>query len=255
MMSASTGFSISGTQTSAPVAFATGATAPTWSKCVCVSRMPSSVRPSSSSAPRSFGASSPGSTIRALSEPSRRKMYVFSATGPTVNMRTSMTPEATWARLYTYGRPRSHPRSAQALAPAADLGPNAGFPPAWRNAPNPHRGLAGLVARQPSKPVGFPPHGRARKRVRERGRLHADRMHGGNRRAADRRARRADHGRRREPDDLCHAGARVGHQPGPLDARGGALGALHPALPHDRRVRRADAAWAGGLGRDHGGVA
>ena len=40
LMSASTGFSISGTQTSAPVALATGATAPTWSKWVCVSRMP-----------------------------------------------------------------------------------------------------------------------------------------------------------------------------------------------------------------------
>ena len=43
MMSASTSFSISGTQTSAPVALATGATAPTWSKCVWVSRIPSSV--------------------------------------------------------------------------------------------------------------------------------------------------------------------------------------------------------------------
>src|SRR5947208_207043 len=90
MMSASTGFSISGTHTSAPVAFATGATAPTWSKCVCVRRIPSSVSPSSSIAFRSFGASSPGSTISARSEPSRRKMYVFSATGPTVNIRTSM---------------------------------------------------------------------------------------------------------------------------------------------------------------------
>ena len=39
MMSASTKASISGTQTSAPVALATGATAPTWSKCVCVSRI------------------------------------------------------------------------------------------------------------------------------------------------------------------------------------------------------------------------
>src|SRR3954454_22946628 len=90
MMSWRTGFSISGTQTSAPVALATGATAPTWSKCVCVRRMPSSVRLSSSSALRSFGGSSPGSTISALSEPSRRKMYAFSATGPTVNIRTSM---------------------------------------------------------------------------------------------------------------------------------------------------------------------
>ena len=44
-MSART-FSISGTQTSVPVASATGATAPTWSKCVCVRRIPSSVTPS-----------------------------------------------------------------------------------------------------------------------------------------------------------------------------------------------------------------
>src|SRR3954454_7599567 len=90
MMSASTGFSIWGTQTSAPVAFATGATAPTWSKCVCVSRIPSSVTPSWSRAPSSFGASSPGSMMSARSDPSRRKMKLFSATGPTVNMRTSM---------------------------------------------------------------------------------------------------------------------------------------------------------------------
>ena len=74
MMSASTGFSISGTQTSAPVALATGATAPTWSKWVWVSRMPSSVTPSSSIAASSLSASSPGSTISARSEPSRRKM-------------------------------------------------------------------------------------------------------------------------------------------------------------------------------------
>jgi hypothetical protein len=72
MMSASTPFSISGTHTSAPVAFAIGATAPTWSKCVCVSRMPSSFTPSSSIAASSRGASSPGSTISARSEPSRR---------------------------------------------------------------------------------------------------------------------------------------------------------------------------------------
>src|SRR3954470_19355036 len=90
MMSASTGFSSCGTHTSAPVAVATGATAPTWSKCVWVSRIPSRVTPSSSIAARSFGASSPGSTISARSDPSRRKMYEFSATGPTVNMRTSM---------------------------------------------------------------------------------------------------------------------------------------------------------------------
>ncbi len=49
----------------APVARATGATAPTWSKWVCVSRMPSSVAPSESSAASSLSASSPGSTISA----------------------------------------------------------------------------------------------------------------------------------------------------------------------------------------------
>ena len=42
MMSASTNASIFGTQTSAPVARATGATAPTWSKWVCVRRIASS---------------------------------------------------------------------------------------------------------------------------------------------------------------------------------------------------------------------
>src|SRR5918997_534033 len=90
-MSSSTNFSIAGTHTSAPVALATGATAPTWSKCVWVSRIPSSVTPSSLMASSSLPASSPGSTISARSEPSRRKMYEFSATGPTVNIRTSMS--------------------------------------------------------------------------------------------------------------------------------------------------------------------
>ena len=94
MMSASTGFSITGTHTSAPVALATGATAPTWSKCVWVIRMPSSVTPSASIARSSLSASSPGSTISARSDPSRRKMKQFSCTGPTVNMRTSMGPSA-----------------------------------------------------------------------------------------------------------------------------------------------------------------
>jgi hypothetical protein len=78
MMSASTGFSISGTHTSAPVALASGATAPTWSKWVWVSRMPSSCTPSSSMAPSSRGASSPGSTIKARSDPSRRMRKQFS---------------------------------------------------------------------------------------------------------------------------------------------------------------------------------
>src|SRR5918996_2036391 len=90
MMSASTGFSISGTQTSAPVAFAIGATAPTWSKCVCVSRIPLRSSPRPSIALSSFGASSPGSTMSASVAPSRRNRKQFSCTGPTVNMRTSM---------------------------------------------------------------------------------------------------------------------------------------------------------------------
>ena len=51
--------------TGAPVALATGATAPTWSKCVCVSRIASSVTPRSSIAPSSFAASSPGSIMTA----------------------------------------------------------------------------------------------------------------------------------------------------------------------------------------------
>ena len=89
-MSASTCFSSSGTQTSAPVALAIGATAPTWSKWVCVSRMPSRVRPASAISASSRGASSPGSTISARSEPSRLIRKVFSCTGPTVYMRTSM---------------------------------------------------------------------------------------------------------------------------------------------------------------------
>ena len=89
-MSARTCFSSSGTHTSAPVARAIGATAPMWSKCVWVSRIPSSVSPASSMAPSSRGASSPGSTISARSEPSRLIRKVFSCTGPTVNIRTSM---------------------------------------------------------------------------------------------------------------------------------------------------------------------
>src|SRR5215208_4833515 len=93
-MSASTGASISGHQTSAPVAFAIGATAPMWSKWVWVRRIPSMVRPSSSVAPRIRSASSPGSTIRARSEPSFRNTKQFSAIWPTVNMRTSTAASA-----------------------------------------------------------------------------------------------------------------------------------------------------------------
>ena len=90
MMSASTGLSISGTHTSAPVASATGATAPMWSKWVCVSRIPASSSPSASIAASSFGASSPGSTISASSRSSRRKRKQFSCISPTVNIRTSI---------------------------------------------------------------------------------------------------------------------------------------------------------------------
>src|SRR5688572_12601293 len=52
--------------------------------------MASTVRSSSSTAPRIRSASSPGSKITARSAPSRRAMKQFSATGPTVNIRTSM---------------------------------------------------------------------------------------------------------------------------------------------------------------------
>ena len=97
-MSARTGVSISGHQTGAPVAFATGATAPMWSKWVWVSRIPSIVTPSSSTALRIRGASSPGSTISARSEPSLRNRKQFSAIWPTVNMRTSTAQPSTPVR-------------------------------------------------------------------------------------------------------------------------------------------------------------
>src|SRR5512133_3640049 len=51
--------------------------------------MPSTVTPSSSAACRIRSASSPGSTISARSEPSRRTRKQFSAIWPTVNVRTS----------------------------------------------------------------------------------------------------------------------------------------------------------------------
>ena len=90
MMSARTGTSIFGQYTGAPVARATGATAPMWSKCVWVSRTASIVRPSSSMAPRMRSGSSPGSTTRPWSSPSRRRTKQFSPTAPTVNMRQSI---------------------------------------------------------------------------------------------------------------------------------------------------------------------
>ncbi len=58
--------SISGHHTCAPVARATGATAPMWSKWQCVSRMPSSVTPAPSTAATRRAASSPGSTMTAV---------------------------------------------------------------------------------------------------------------------------------------------------------------------------------------------
>src|SRR3954462_7201447 len=91
MMSARTGTSSFGHQTGAPVARATGATAPMWSKCVCVSRIASSVTPSCSIAPRSRSGSSPGSIMTPRSAPPRRSRNVFSWTGPTVKARTSMS--------------------------------------------------------------------------------------------------------------------------------------------------------------------
>src|SRR5688500_5379705 len=60
-----------------------------WSKWQWVIRIASIVRPSSSTGARIRSASSPGSTISARSEPSRRNRKQFSATGPTVNIRTS----------------------------------------------------------------------------------------------------------------------------------------------------------------------
>src|SRR5262245_52440042 len=90
-MSASTGFSSSGHQTGAPVAFATGATAPMWSKWVWVTRIASTVTPMSSSSARIRSGSSPGSTTIARSDPSLRAMKQFSPTWPTVSMRTSMS--------------------------------------------------------------------------------------------------------------------------------------------------------------------
>ena len=90
MMSASTGASISGHQTSAPVAAGDGATAPTWSKWVCVSRIAATSSSSAAIAPSRRSASSPGSITTASRAPSRRAMWQFSCTGPTVKVRTSM---------------------------------------------------------------------------------------------------------------------------------------------------------------------
>src|ERR1700761_3985656 len=89
MMSASTGFSISGTYTGAPVALATGATAPMWSKWVWVRRIASTSAPVASIAARMRSASSPGSTTRSLSPPAGRTRKVFSAIWPTVSISTS----------------------------------------------------------------------------------------------------------------------------------------------------------------------
>src|SRR3954463_3605557 len=89
MMSCRRATSAFGQYTGAPVAFASGATAPTWSMSVCVTRIASTLASSCSIAPRSRSGSSPGSTTRALSEPSPRRMKVFSWNGPTVKARTS----------------------------------------------------------------------------------------------------------------------------------------------------------------------
>jgi hypothetical protein len=88
MMSASRSTSSLGQYTGAPVAFATGATAPTWSTSVCVMRIASSVTPSCSMPPSSRSGSSPGSTSTARSEPSWLIRNVFSWNGPTVKART-----------------------------------------------------------------------------------------------------------------------------------------------------------------------
>src|ERR1700709_1752629 len=89
MMSASTGFSISGTYTGAPVARATGATAPMWSKWVWVRMIASTSAPVPSIAARIRSASSPGSTTSSLSPPAGRTRNVFSAIWPTGSISTS----------------------------------------------------------------------------------------------------------------------------------------------------------------------
>src|SRR4051795_2293764 len=100
MMSCSRATSAFGQYTGAPVAFASGATAPTWSMSVCVTRIAWTVASSCSIAPRSRSGSSPGSTTRALSDPSARRMNVFSWNGPTVKARTSTSlPLRARARL------------------------------------------------------------------------------------------------------------------------------------------------------------
>ena len=63
MMSASTGRSICGQYTGAPVAAATGATAPMWSKWQWVMRIASIVTPSEPAAASSRSGSSPGSIM------------------------------------------------------------------------------------------------------------------------------------------------------------------------------------------------
>src|SRR5437588_732446 len=78
MMSARTRVSSAGQYTGAPVARATGATAPTWSKCVWVRRIASScVIPIAPSASISRSASSPGSTITPRDEPLARLLLAL----------------------------------------------------------------------------------------------------------------------------------------------------------------------------------
>src|SRR4029079_19478820 len=60
-----------------------------WSKWQWVRRIASAVPPISSSLARIRSASSPGSTMRTRSEPSRRTRKQFSPTGPTVSISTS----------------------------------------------------------------------------------------------------------------------------------------------------------------------
>ena len=64
---------------------ATGATAPMWSKWQWVSRIASTVTPSSATAASRRSASSPGSMTSARSAPSTRAIQQFSWTGPTVS--------------------------------------------------------------------------------------------------------------------------------------------------------------------------
>src|SRR5690242_15575483 len=78
-----------------------------WSKWQWVMRIASAVPPKASRAARMRSGSSPGSTMRTRSEPSRRTRKQFSATWPTVSISTSRLMLA--ARSLPF--PRADPRA------------------------------------------------------------------------------------------------------------------------------------------------